>query len=84
MEVILLQMNSGFVREILEITKPTNTMCKHCRHREQTKVDFKTKEYSMTKPLEIVHIDLCGPTRTKGLNGEQYFMLLIDYYTKIT
>jgi hypothetical protein len=72
------------VREMPEITKPTNTMCKHCQHGKQTKVEFKTKEYSTTKPLEIVHTDLCGPTRTKGLDGEQYFMLLIDDYTRMT
>jgi hypothetical protein len=28
--------------------------------------------------------DLCGPMRTKGLNGEQYFMLLIDDFTRMT
>jgi hypothetical protein len=72
------------IREIPKITKPTNTMCKHCQHGKKTKVEFKTKEYSMTKPLEVVHIDLCGPMRTKGLDGEQYFMLLIDNYTRMT
>jgi hypothetical protein len=25
----------------------------------------------MTRPLEIVHTDLVGPTRTKGLKGEK-------------
>jgi hypothetical protein len=59
------------VREIIEITKPTNTMCKHCQHGKQTKFEFKTKEYSMSKPLEIVNIDLCRPMKTKGLDGEQ-------------
>jgi hypothetical protein len=34
--------------------------------------------------LDIVHIYLCGPTRTKVLNGEQYFMLMIDDYTIMT
>ena len=34
-------------------------------------------------PLEIVHIDLCGPTITKILQGEYYFMLLIDDYTRM-
>jgi hypothetical protein len=33
--------------------------------------------------LEIVHTDICGPMRTKALNGEQYFMLLIDHYTRM-
>jgi hypothetical protein len=50
----------------------------------KTKFEFKTKEYSTTKSLEIVHTDLCGPTRTKGLNGEQYFKPLIDEYTRMT
>ena len=35
-------------------------------------------------PLEIVHIDLCRPTRTKILQGEYYFMLLIDDYIRMT
>ena len=69
------------VREMSEITKLANVICKHCQHGKQTKVGFKTKEYSTTKPLEIVHTDLCGPMRTKGLEGELYFMLLI--YDKI-
>jgi hypothetical protein len=31
-----------------------------------------------------VHIDLVGPTTTKGLKGERYFMLLVDDYTIMT
>jgi hypothetical protein len=72
------------VREIPQITKPTNTLCKHCQHRKQAKTKFKSNEYSTTRPLEIVHIDLVGPTRTKGLKGEQYFMLLVDDYKRMT
>ena len=48
------------------------------------KVEFKTKEYSTTKPLELMHTDLHGPMRTKGLEGELYFMLLVDDYTRMT
>ena len=72
------------VKEMPEITKPTNVICKHCQHGKQRKVDFKTNEYSTTKPLEIVQTELCGPMRTKGLEGELYFMLLIDDYTRMT
>jgi transposase InsO family protein len=45
---------------------------------------LKSKEYSTTKPLEIVHTDLVGPTTTKDLKGERYFMLLVDDYTIMT
>jgi hypothetical protein len=64
--------------------KPTNTLCKHCQQGKQTKTKLKSKEYSTTRPLEIVHTDLVGPTTTKGLKGEKYFMLLVDDYTRMT
>jgi len=51
------------VREMLEITKRKNILCKHCQHGKQTKVEFKSKEYLTIKPLELVHIDMCGPMR---------------------
>jgi transposase InsO family protein len=72
------------VREIPQITKPTNTLYKNCQQRKQTKTRFKSKEYSMTRPLEIVHTDLVRPTTTKGLKVEKYFMLLVDDYTRMT
>ena len=59
------------VTEIPQIMKPTNTLCKHCQQGKQTKTRFKSKEYSTTKPLEIVHTDLVGPTTKKGLKGEK-------------
>jgi len=59
------------VREIPEISKLASTMCKHFLHGKLTRTKFRSKEYSTTKSLEIIHIDLCGPMRTKGLNREQ-------------
>ena len=72
------------VREIPKIAKPANATCKKCHHGKQIEVEFKTKEYSTTNPLELVHTDLCGPMKTKGLEGELYFMLLVDDYTRMT
>ena len=72
------------LKEMPEISKLGNALCKHCQHGKKTKVEFRTKEHSSKKPLELVHTDLCGPMRTKGLDGELYFMLLIDDYTRMT
>jgi hypothetical protein len=72
------------VREISQIKKPTNTLCKHCQQGKKIKTRFKSKEYSTTRPLEIVDTDLVGPTTTKGLKGEKYFMLLVVDYTRMT
>jgi transposase InsO family protein len=51
--------------------------------RKANKTRFKSKEYSTIRPLEIVHNDLFGPTTTKGLKGEKYFMLLVDDYIRM-
>jgi hypothetical protein len=71
------------VREMPQITKQTNTLCKHCQQGKKTKTKFKSKEYSMKRPLKIVHTDLVGPTKTNGLKGEKYFILLYDDYTRM-
>jgi hypothetical protein len=72
------------ITEMPQITKLTNTLCKHCQQGKKTKTRFKSKEYSTTKPLEIVHADLVGPTTTKFLKYERYFMLLVDDCTRMT
>ena len=46
------------VREMPKIINPANAVCKQCQHGKQTNVEFKTKEHSTTKPLELVHTDL--------------------------
>jgi hypothetical protein len=51
--------------------------------RKKTNTRFKSKEYSMARPLQIVHTDLVGPTTKKGLKGEKYFMLLVYNYTRM-
>ena len=63
---------------MLEVTNPVNSICEHSQHGIQRRVHLKTKENSYTKPLELVHTDLCEPNKIKELNGEKYFMLLID------
>ena len=67
------------VRDMPEIKRPSNTICKSCQLGKQTRTSFKTKdELSTSRPLHLVHMDLCGPSRTKTPSGESYFMLIID------
>ena len=55
------------VRDLPKIVKPLNSVCKHCQHGKQTRACYKTKEHMTSHPLEIVHTNICGPTRTKIL-----------------
>ena len=72
------------VRDFPKIVKSINSVCRNCQHGKQTKANFKTKEHMTSHPLEIVHTDICGPTRTKSMQGEYYFILVIDDYTRMT
>ena len=58
------------VRDMPKILKRSDPICRQCQHGKQTKVCFKIKEYSTSKPLELVHTNLCG-------QDKYYFMLLI-------
>jgi hypothetical protein len=35
-----------------------------------------------TKPLEIVHLDVCGPMKTTSLGGARYFVTYIDDFSR--
>jgi transposase InsO family protein len=52
--------------------------------RKAKKDQVKSKEYSTTRPPEIVHTHIVGPTTTMFLKRYRYFMLLVDDYTRMT
>ena len=72
------------VRDFPKIVKPLNSVCKHCQHGKHTESSFKVKGHTTSQPLEIIHIDIYGLTRTKSFQGEYYLILLIDDYTRMT
>ena len=74
----------GVVRILPKIIKSPNYVCRHCLHGKQAKASFKIKEHKTSQPLGIIHIDLCGPIRTKNMQGERYFMLFINHHTRMT
>jgi hypothetical protein len=50
-----------------------------------TRVQFKLKSFTyLEKPLQLIHMDLCGPSRKEGTRGESYFMMAIDDFSRLT
>ena len=70
------------VLDLPYISIPENTICKPCQICKETKVHFSEKEGSTSKPLEHIHIDLCGPTRENSPCGKEYFILFIDDFSR--
>jgi hypothetical protein len=73
------------VKDLPRISKPQDSMCKPCQVRKLTRTQFKSNSStSIEKPVQLVHMDLCGPSRQEGTGKENYFMLIIDDYSRIT
>nr|GFA45239.1 retrovirus-related Pol polyprotein from transposon TNT 1-94 [Tanacetum cinerariifolium] len=55
---------------------------------EQGKIHQKHHKFKMAfalnKPLYLLHMDLCGPMRVQSINGKQYVLVVVDYYSRYT
>jgi len=60
-------------------------LCDVCQKGKQTRVSFKPKKVvSTSKPLELLHLDLFGPSRTRSLGGNYYEFFIADYFSRFT
>eukprot|EP00253_Pinus_taeda_P005591 PITA_05591 len=71
------------VHDLPDVIIPDNTICKSYQLGKQTRTNFLEKEGSASKPLELVHTDLCGPSRKKSPRGEEYVILFIDDFSRM-
>ena len=56
-----------------------------CQLGKQTIVSFKSKNIvSTSRPLELLHKNLFGPTRTISLGEKCYNFIIIDDYSHVT
>jgi hypothetical protein len=60
-------------------------LCDACQMGKQTRVSFKSKNViSTSRPLELIHMDLFGPSSIKILGGNYYGFVLVDDYSRFT
>lgn len=60
-------------------------LCDACQKGKQTKVSFKPKHVvSTSRPLELIHMDLFGPSRTRSFGGNYYALVIVDDYSRYT
>ncbi|KAJ9544402.1 hypothetical protein OSB04_024109 [Centaurea solstitialis] len=41
-------------------------------------------ESSCQSPLEMIHMDLCGPMRIQSISGKKYILVMVDEYSRYT
>ena len=81
---IIKLVKNGAVKYLPKISKPYDYVYKPCQMEKLTHAQFQSKNFtSIDKPLQLVHMDLCGPSRKEGTRRERYFMLVIDDYSRL-
>ena len=57
--------------------------CKSCVYGKQKRASFvKTRKENKMDKLELVHIDVWGPTQVSSLGGSHYYVTFIDDATR--
>ena len=52
---------------------------------KQVKTSFKCKNHiSTSKPLQLIHINLFGPSRYASLSGKCYSIVIVDDFSRYT
>ena len=68
-----------------DIKFKSDKLCDACQKGKQVKSSFKSKQHiSTSNPLELLHMDLFGPSRTRSLGGNFYALGLVDDYSHFT
>ena len=73
------------VEGLPKFEKVKKTMCSACQMGKQTKASHqKVNVIATSRCLELLHVDLMGPTRTKSLGGKKYIMVIVDDFSRYT
>jgi len=87
----LRHLNLSDVRKLLpkgsysEKETATSTACDICiKVKAKEKFQRKVPAQRATKPLELIHSDLCGPISPQSLSGRRYYILYIDDFSRYT
>ncbi|EEB99820.1 hypothetical protein MPER_00403 [Moniliophthora perniciosa FA553] len=62
-------------------TPQAGCYCDACIEGKMPQQPYYTSEHRTTKPLELIHMDTCGPMPVSSPHGNLYFHVLLDDYT---
>ena len=73
------------VKGLPKISFDNDSTCEFYQRGKQTKSSLYSKNVvSATGPLELLHFDLFGPTRTISLSGKKYGLVIVDDFSRFT
>ena len=73
------------VKGLPKLVFKRDRICDACALGKQTRTSFKSKNVvSTSRPLQLLHMDLCGPSRTLSLGGKRYCFVIVDDFSRFT
>jgi len=70
---------------VKDVTFDKNKLCSACQAGKQFASSHPMKAYLLTsRSLELLHMDLFGPTTYKRLGGYLYCLVIVDDYSSYT
>jgi len=73
------------VRGLPNLPFQKDKICDACQFGKQVRSSFKSiLEISTTRPLQLLHMDLFGPSRTTSLGGKHYAFVIVDDFSRYT
>ena len=85
MNVISKLSRKDLVVGLPKIKFDNDKLCDACVQGKHRRASFKSINIvSTTRVLQLIHIDLFGPTRTLSLGGKQYGFVIVDDYSRFT
>jgi hypothetical protein len=73
------------VKDLPKIEKTGKGVCGPCQLGKQTRAAHKKTSSMLTsRNLELLHMDLMGPTKTASLGGRKYILVIVDDYSRFT
>jgi len=76
---------NNLVEGIPDLRYDPDHLCDACAKCKMTKSTHKSKPFPNTQaPLELLHVDLCGPMRVQTKHGKKYVLVVVDDYSRYT
>ncbi|XP_070058115.1 uncharacterized protein [Nicotiana tomentosiformis] len=73
------------VRGLAKSSFKDHKVCDACVKGKQVRSSFKPKnEVSTSRPLYLLHMDLCVPMRVPSRGGKKYIFVIVDDYSRFT
>jgi len=82
---MLMITSKDIVKDLPKMEKDGKAVCGSCQLGKQTReAHKKTSGILTSKNLELLHMDLMGPTRTASLGGRKYIFVVVDDFSRCT